>query len=231
LKKSAKFKHILFLLFYNMQDITLATAQFEPQSGNKTYNLKKIEALTAEAKEKGANVISFHELSVTGYTCLKDLSYDKLMALAEEVPEGESTRQLIAIAKEYQIIILAGLVEKEEGEIYNTYICIDPSGLVAKFRKLHPFISKYLSPGNEYIVFDILGWKCSILICYDNNIVENVRAVTLLGAEILFAPHVTMCTPSPMPGRGFVDTKLWDNRNRDPVRLRVECGGREGRGG
>jgi predicted amidohydrolase len=57
--------------------------------------------------------------------------------------------------------------------------------------------------GNEYVVFDLLGWKCGMLICYDNNVIENVRATTLLGAEILFAPHVTMCTPSPMPGRGF----------------------------
>jgi predicted amidohydrolase len=152
------------------------------------------------------------------------------MTLAEEVPDGESTRQLTAIAKEYHITLLAGLVEKEKGEIYNTYICVDPNGLVAKFRKLHPFISKYLSPGNEYVVFDILGWKCSILICYDNNIIENVRAVALLDAEILFAPHVTMCTPSPMPGRGFVDKKLWDNRDRDPVPLKMEFEGPKGRG-
>lgn len=34
-----------------------------------------------------------------------------------------------------------------------------------------------------------------ILICYDNNVIENVRATSILGAEIIFAPHVTMCTP------------------------------------
>ncbi len=212
-----------------MQDIKIATVQFEPQSGNKTYNLKKIETLTAKAKEQGTHVISFHELSVTGYTFLKDLSYEELIVLAEEIPDGDSTRQLISISKKYQITILAGVLEKEGERLYNAYVCVDQNGLIAKFRKLHPFISKHLSAGNEYVTFDILGWKCSILICYDNNIVENVRAVTLSGTEILFAPHVTMCTPSPMPGRGFVDKKLWDNRHRDPAALRMEFDGLKGR--
>jgi hypothetical protein len=52
---------------------------------------------------------------------------------------------------------------------------------------------------------------------------------TLLGAEIIFMPHVTGCLPSPMPGRGFVDKALWDNRARDPVRLRQEFDGPKGR--
>ena len=62
-----------------------------------------------------------------------------------------------------------------------------------------------MSPGNEYVTFKLKGWKCGILICYDNNIIENVRATSLLGADIIFAPHVTCCTPSSMPGRGYVD--------------------------
>jgi predicted amidohydrolase len=87
-----------------------------------------------------------------------------------------------------------------------------------------------LSPGNEYVVFDLFGWKCGMLICYDNNVVENVRATALLGAEILFAPHVTMCTPSTRPGAGFVDPALWRNRERDPTTLRAEFTGLKGRG-
>ncbi len=75
-----------------------------------------------------------------------------------------------------------------------------------------------------------MGCKCGILICYDNNVIENVRATTLLGAEIIFMPHVTGCTPSPMPGRGWVDLKLWDNRDKDPDALRKEFDGPKGRG-
>ncbi len=102
-------------------------------------------------------------------------------------------------------------------------------GLVAKYRKLHPFINQFISPGNEYCVFELEGWKCGILICYDNNIIENVRATTLLGAEIIFMPHVTMCTPSPRPGAGFVDPVLWQNRHVDPTSLRLEFDGAKGR--
>ena len=213
-----------------MKNLKVAVAQFEPQNGDKKYNLSVIEKLTAQAKEKGAEVISFHEMSVTAYTFFKNLSKEEAFDLAEEVPSGSSTLRLIEIAKEYDITLLAGLVEKADDKIYNTYICVDSSGLKAKYRKLHPFISQYMTPGNEYVVFDIKGWKCGILICYDNNIIENVRATTLLGAEIIFAPHVTCCTPSAMPGRGYVEAKFWQNRTEDPVSLRMEFDGPKGRG-
>ena len=93
------------------------------------------------------------------------------------------------------------------------------TGLVAKHRKLHPFVNQHIQPGNAYTIFELKGWKCGILICYDNNIVENVRATNLLGADILFMPHVTMCTPSTRPGAGFVDPELWENRETDPTSL------------
>jgi predicted amidohydrolase len=133
------------------------------------------------------------------------------------------------ISMKYDIPILAGLVEKEGDRFYNSYICVYENELIAKFRKLHPFISKYLSPGNEYVTFDLFGWKCGMLICYDNNIIENVRATALLGADIIFAPHVTCCTPSAMPGRGYVDDSLWQNRATDPQALRKEFDGPKGR--
>lgn len=212
-----------------MKHLKIAAAQFEPRDGDKEYNLSVIEALTAKAKDQGARVISFHELSITAYTFLKNLNRAEVTALAESVPRGESTQKLVQIARKYDMVILAGLVEIEEEQMYNTYIAVDPSGLIARCRKLHPFISPYLSPGNEYVVFDLMGWKCGILICYDNNVIENARATTLLGAQLIFAPHVTMCTPSAMPGRGYVDDRLWQNRETDPVPLRMEFDGPKGR--
>ena len=56
-----------------------------------------------------------------------------------------------------------------------------------------------------------------------------MRATALLGANIIFMPHVTMCTPSTRPGAGFVDPKLWKNRNNDPVTLHKEFDGPKGR--
>ena len=213
-----------------MKEINIATAQFQTRNGDKEYNFSRIESLTAKAAGAGAQVVSFHELSITSYSYLQKLERSEIFAIAEEVPEGPSTRRLIEIAHRHKVAVLAGLVEKEGDQLYNTYVCVSGEGLQAKFRKLHPFISRYMSPGNEYVVFDLYGWKCGILICYDNNVIENVRATTLLGAEIIFMPHVTGCTPSPMPGRGWVDQKYWDNRDRDPESLRAEFEGPKGRG-
>ena len=208
----------------------VAVAQFQPKDGDKKYNLSVIRNLAEQAKSKGADVISFHELSVTAYTFTKDLTREEITDLAEEIPNGESTQELFNISQKFDIPILAGLIEKENGNLYNTYICVYKNSVVAKYRKLHPFISQYFSAGNEYCVFDLLGWKCGILICYDNNVIENVRATSLLGAELIFAPHVTGCTPSAMPGRGYVDDKFWQNRENDPVSLRMEFDGPKGRG-
>ncbi|KAK4236546.1 carbon-nitrogen hydrolase [Achaetomium macrosporum] len=214
-----------------MSDLQIASIQFENASGDKASNLAAIRRLTAQAAQKGCKVVAFHECSISGYTFASRLSRDELLAVAEAVPGGPSVDALIQIARDHDVAVLAGLFERDEADnVYNTYVCVEPArGFVAKFRKLHPFISAHLSPGNEYVVFDLFGWKCGMLICYDNNVVENVRATALLGAEILFAPHVTMCTPSTRPGAGFVDPALWQNRARDPTTLRAEFTGLKGR--
>jgi predicted amidohydrolase len=213
-----------------MQCLWVATAQFEHASGNKEYNLGRIRELSGQAAAAGAEVIAFHECSITGYSFARSLSKMQLLELSERIPDGPSVRQLIAWARELDICILAGLFERTaEDQIHKAYVCVNGEGLLASFRKLHPFINPNILPGDQYIVFHIKGWTCSILICYDNNIIENVRAASLLGAEILFMPHVTMCTPSPRPGAGFVDPALWENRATDPDALRKEFDGPKGR--
>lgn len=213
-----------------MINLTISTAQFENKSGDKAYNLSIIEKLAKEAASKGSHVIAFHECSITGYTFARKLNKEQLLDVAEPIPDGKSIQKLQQIAQNYNITILAGLFEKDEHDnLFKAYVCVDKTGLVAKYRKLHPFINPNLTPGNEFCVFEIHGWKCGILICYDNNIIENVRATKLLGADIIFMPHVTMCTPSTRPGAGFVDPKLWENRVTDPTSLRLEFDGMKGR--
>lgn len=207
----------------------IAVAQFQPRDGDKEYNFSVMERLIKEGHRKGVQVISFHEMCITAYTHTKDLTREEMFALAEEIPEGESVVRLRRLSEQYQMAILAGLVEREGDKLFNTYVAVHEGRVVARYRKLHPFINKYLSAGNEYVVFELLGWKCGILICYDNNVIENVRATTLLGAELIFAPHVTGCTPSAMPGRDYVDDALWQNRKKDPVPLRLEFDGPKGR--
>lgn len=213
-----------------MNKLKISTAQFEHRSGDKAYNLSVIDNLSQKASADGANIIAFHECAITGYTFARDLSKEQMLDVAEFMPNGNSISTLTEIARKNNIVVLAGLFEKDENDrLFNSYVCIDKNGLVAKHRKLHPFINSHLTAGDGYCVFELMGWKFGILICYDNNIIENVRATKLLGADVIFMPHVTMCTPSTRPGAGFVDPKLWENRENDPTSLRIEFDGMKGR--
>jgi len=213
-----------------MKNLKISTAQFENKSGDKEYNLSVIDKLAGKAAVEGSKVIAFHECSITGYTFARHLSKDQMLEVAEIIPDGPSILKLAEIAGKHDITILAGLFEKDKDDkIFKAYVCVDKNGLIAKHRKLHPFINAHINPGNSYTVFELHGWKCGILICYDNNVIENVRATVLLGANILFMPHVTMCTPSTRPGAGFVDPDLWQNRENDPTSLRLEFDGMKGR--
>lgn len=213
-----------------MKNLKIATAQFENKSGDKAYNLSVIKDLSAKAAQQGADVIAFHECSITGYTFARHLDKQQMLDVAELIPDGPSIQELTAYAREFDIAILAGLFEKDaDDNLFKAYVCIDKNGLVAKHRKLHPFINPHLTPGNSYTIFDLQGWKCGVLICYDNNVIENVRATKLLGADIIFMPHVTMCTPSTRPGAGFVDARLWLDKEANRELLRSEFDGLKGR--
>ena len=213
-----------------MENITIATAQFEHRSNDKGYNLSVIDKLSKQAAAQDAKMIAFHECAITGYTFARHLSKEQMLELAELIPDGQSSQALIGIAKKNNIAILAGLFEKDEDDnLFKAYVCVSNNGLIAKHRKLHPFINPHLTPGDQYTVFEHEGWECGILICYDNNVIENVRATALLGAQIIFMPHVTMCTPSNRPGAGFVDAALWKDKTKNAEILRKEFDGSKGR--
>lgn len=213
-----------------MKNFKIATVQFEHRSTDKKYNLSVMRQICRKSAEEGAKVVVFHECCISGYTVARSLTKNELLDLAEFIPDGSSVKTIRDIAKEFDITILAGLFEKDQdNSIYNAYVAVNKDGVMATHRKLHPFISEYLSAGDSYTHFELNGWRCGILICYDNNIIENVRATNLLGADIIFMPHVTMCTPSTRPGAGFVDPILWENRNEDPTSLRLEFDGLKGR--
>jgi predicted amidohydrolase len=213
-----------------MENIRIATAQFENKSNDKYHNLSIIDKLSKQAAIQGAKMIAFHECSITGYTFARNLSRSQMLELAEIIPGGKSIDTLIQIADKNNIAVLAGLFEKDKDDnLFKAYVCVDKNGVLAKHRKLHPFINPHLLPGDQYTVFEFEGWKCGILICYDNNVIENVRATTLLGANIIFMPHVTMCTPSTRPGAGFVDPDLWKDKTKNALMLRKEFDGIKGK--
>ncbi len=213
-----------------MRDIRIGAAQFENSNRDKEHNLSAMRELTAKAVEVGAEVVSFHEGCIPAYTFVRNLSREQITDLAEPIPDGPSTRALVAMAGDFGVTLLAGLVEHGgDDALYNAYVCVNGDGLVAKHRKLHAFISPHLTSGDGYTVFDLDGVICGILTCFDSNLVENVRITALMGAEVIFMPHVTCCLPSAMPGRGLVDPALWESRERDPVPLIQEFTGPKGR--
>ncbi|PIY37984.1 MAG: nitrilase, partial [Armatimonadetes bacterium CG_4_10_14_3_um_filter_59_10] len=141
-----------------MRDIRVAAAQFEGRDNDKAYNLSRIRELTRRAVDQGAEIVSFHEGCIPAYTWLQPLTRDELAAVAELVPDGPSTQKLIEIAREFHVVVMAGLVEIDASEnIRNTYVTVAPEGYLTKYSKLHTFINPHLSPGNSYNVIDLLG--------------------------------------------------------------------------
>ena len=167
-----------------MREIRVAAAQFEARDSDKDYNLGHIEALTTQAVDQGADLVSFHECSIPGYTFLENLSREEIAELAEPVPDGPSLRRLEDIARAHDVTVCAGLVEWEGGLLYNTYVVVSPQGFLAKHRKIHTFIHEGLTCGDRYTVFEWQGCRVGILTCYDNNLPENVRLTAMRGPRL-----------------------------------------------
>jgi predicted amidohydrolase len=212
------------------EPVNAAVAQFEARDGSKHYNLDVIEDLSARAARQGAHLVLFHELSVTGYTFLENLTREQTVELSEPVPGGDSLNRLQTLARSLGILISAGVVERDGDDLYNCQVVMSGEGLHAKHRKIHEFVSPHLACGDRHTVFDALGLRFGMLTCYDNNLPENARVTAMMGAQVILAPHVTGCLPSPAPGRGVVAPEVWANRHTDPVPCRMEFDGPKGRG-
>ena len=216
-----------------MRNIRVAAVQFQHAPGDKAANLATIARFSAEAARKEVEILAFSECCISGYWHLRKLSKEEMVALAEPVPNGPSSQRLMALAREHRMTIGAGLVELGEGgKLYNSYVVAMPDGTWACHRKLHVFVSPHLSAGDRYTVFDTPhGCRVGVLICYDNNLVENARATALAGAEILLAPHQTGGCKSGSPfAMGLIDPRLWHERQQNPDALRAEFSGDKGRG-
>ena len=99
-----------------MNNIKISSAQFEHRSGDKNYNLSVINSLSKKAKEQGADIIAFHECSITGYTFARHLSKEQMLEIAEIIPDSESISKLTQIATQNDIVVLAGLFEKDKND-------------------------------------------------------------------------------------------------------------------
>jgi predicted amidohydrolase len=215
-----------------MSSIRAAAVQLNHLPGDKETNLGKIQEFVRKAADEGVELLAFPEMCISGYWHMRNFPREAVEELAEPFPGGPSTRRLVDLAVDHQVTVGAGLIEHgDDDHLYNTYVVALPDGRTVRHRKIHCFINAHMSSGNEYTVFDLpSGARAGILICYDNNIGENVRLTTLQGAEILLAPHQTGGCGSKNPNiMGVVDRALWDNREQDPESIEAELRGPKGR--
>ncbi|MEY9906655.1 putative amidohydrolase [Catenulispora sp. MAP12-49] len=207
-----------------------ATVQFEPRPGAKEYNLARVEHFARAAAADGVQLVVFPEMCLLGYWHLtkRDAAY---LHEAAEPDDGPAVARISALAAELGLGIGFGLLTERDGWLFNAYAVCLPDGTVHIHRKLHAFEHEAISSGGRYTVFDT-PWdvRVGVLICYDNNLVENVRATALLGAQILLAPHQTGGTNSVSPhGMKPIPLSVWDNRHTDPAAVEEAFRGPNGR--
>jgi predicted amidohydrolase len=168
--------------------IKLALCQISSKRENKEANLQKIERLTLKAKQQGADLAIFPELSLTGYVVL-----DQIYELAETIP-GPITAKVEALAKKAGMHIIFGMPElskKTQGTIFNTAVFVGPQGLIGKYRKMYlPTHSvfeekRYFRPGYEPAAFQTDLGNIGLTICYDVFFPEVFRLTRLKGAQLM----------------------------------------------
>lgn len=210
--------------------LRVAAVQFEPRPGDLAYNRSRVERFARAAAGDGVRLVVFPEMCLLGYWHLTKRSASYLRQVAEPV-DGPSVGWVSALAVELSVGIGVGLLTAEAGRLFNAYAVCLPDGTIHVHRKLHAFEHEAISSGERFTVFDT-PWdvRVGVLICYDNNLVENVRANALLGAEVLLAPHQTGGTNSVSPhGMKPIPLALWENRRRDPAAVEAAFRGPNGR--
>ncbi|WP_194918622.1 nitrilase-related carbon-nitrogen hydrolase [Catenulispora rubra] len=210
--------------------IRVATVQFEPRPADKAYNLARIEHFTNAAARDAVQLVAFPELCLVGNRHLTKLSEEELSDIAEP-EDGSSVTQIRALSERLDIGIAVGLLAEREGRLFNAYAVCLPDGAVHIHRKLHTVGYHGISEGDGYTVFDTpWGVRLGVLICFDNNIVENVRATALLGTQILLAPHQTGGTHTIVPfAENPLPLSVWENRATAPDTVRKAFAGPTGR--
>lgn len=150
-------------------------------------NLAAIEDAARDAAASGASILVCPEMSATGY------NIGPLIAERAEPADGPIAARIADIARESGIALVYGYPEADAGVVYNSVQVIDPSGRpLANYRKTHLFGEldrSHFAPGEELTVqFDYAGIRCGILICYDVEFPEAVRAHADQGTQWLIVP-------------------------------------------
>jgi predicted amidohydrolase len=184
--------------------IKVALAQMSCKVGDKGYNIHKMARYIVKARKENVELIIFPELSLTGYT-MRDLAYE----LAESIP-GPSTEKIEKLARENDMHVIYGMVEKTAGTgavLHNTAVFISPRGTVGRYRKVYlPTHSifeekRYFRQGHDIVVYSTEIGRIGMVICYDIFFPETARLLRLKGAEL-----IVCISASPAVRRNYFET-------------------------
>ena len=172
--------------------VRLATIHHRPRDGSSAQEKREQFApLIAEAARQRADLVVLPE-TLTFY------GTGRTFADAAEPIPGPSTEYFGALAKQHDLYIVAGLVEREAHLIYNVAVLVGPSGnLIGKYRKTtlpRSEIEGGITPGSEYPVFETRFGKVGMMVCYDGFFPEVARELSNRGAEVIAFP-VWGCNP------------------------------------
>ena len=172
--------------------VRLATVHYQPREGKTpAEKCRLFEPLIAKAAEQKADLVVLPE-TLTFYGTGRTMA-----ECAESIP-GPSTEYFGKLARQHDLYIVAGLIERDRHLIYNVGVLIGPDGVVAgKYRKVclpRSEIEAGIQPGDEYPVFDTRFGKVGIMVCYDGFFPEPARELSNNGAEVIAFP-VWGCNP------------------------------------
>jgi len=180
----------------------LALYQGPSPSGDVPAAFQTIADTLSAAAATGADLAVFPEVFVPGYNA------DPLEA---QPMDGEWVQRLSDLARRSGVALVTGIAERDGTAVYNTAVAIGADGqILAKFRKIQLWAereSRIFEPGNDYVTFEFAGRTIGLLICYDVEFPEHVRALTRQGADLVLVPTANM--------------KPFDNINRYAVSARA----------
>ena len=166
--------------------LTVAVVSSHSEFCDVEANLKHFEALIKEAAGKGARLVCFPELALMAYSTEKEI-----LDVAEEIP-GPSTARLESIARSHDVYLSVGMAEKDGEKYHIAQAIIGPDGYIGKYRKYHPTDPERecgFSPGEEFPVFDVDGFRLGINICFDGRHEDTIQAMKDAKVDMIHHPH------------------------------------------
>jgi omega-amidase len=153
----------------------IAVAQISCSLGDPERNLSKVRDFSRAAKDAGAELIVFPEMTDTGYS---------MPVIQKHAAEWNSgfVPAVEEIARQLSIAIVSGVSERDGSSIYNSQILVDAKGdIVAKYRKTHLYAvapveeQTCFAPGDAFASFALGDLRFGFSICYDLRFPELYR--------------------------------------------------------